>query len=1136
VYGKGVIVVGPQVWGPTTLEPTHAVTGQPSPDAPVILARGDLRYIQGTRVLGFPGLVVVLEPAEQQLVELLLKHHGTVPWSVVLQHMRQSSRAIHESQRVKAIVSGLWLKIGDADHTAIKLTDEGIAIPDEARLAAPRPFPSGAQVVGTGPARFNVETGELSVDEMTVAGMYHRGRFWHYELGSTRYEAVRQLLGSPGEWMALDAFYAGRQQLDFLESLRRGIGPVLSMQLQHRRAANEKIELMLQAWPEHAVAPRAEPGDRQDGTVSHAPQASPAPALDLVHSVVPGEGAGDWTVPELLHDEVMQRVFNDDGSLRAVWFRSGDAAEDDRRERAARLARVPAGMVFVHVPGDRGRAYLAGPDGQPARWVPAGVLAQVINGLGLPAGHEVMLAVCHVGQQGRDDTGYAEQVRDETARAVVFTDSMLWENLDTGQVVASGAQVVDGRLVPRVPPTGVFWRLPAQRGTARQRSTVSVFPPGGHLDLDLRHDWMHWGNNNDQPADDRPTSDGDRSTSDNGHPAPDNSGRLVPDRWTENAVYEMGPVRLVGRSLTLSTGQRGTLTETVARVLGYVLDNAGIRIRARQVAEALQITKASAVDAATTLSRLLPRELAVFFMEKDGYLVFHPAVEVPVRYHGDLAYYRRSGVLLFGTVAESLSAGRGAVLEQLVLADGGTVSAKTLAEGLRQRLKRAKPYAEPHNVVSAVVNDLNQVVGGGLVEGVQGGYRLADQPRVPGSTPAPPGVRHWPHAGPIHLNEDGHGFVFRTQTHGDRFVLDPKSDEFKLAWLLLDPANVNVPQEVETVLTAVYGSTPEEELRSGRESRHSRLQRLLDGLQAKIDRHGDFIFAVPVWDDSGSGRLGQRQRYRFVAHSPDSPNGLTRYDSWYVWSGACKFQVSRRPSRRLDPGPAFLLGQLAAAHGGKLTRQEARKAWAFVKPTNLVGALRTALDAFGLEGAVQVQSRKPYQVWLVAHSEASTAEGAVVPWTQAGGGWRMNPHPGVPGHYRYVEYGASRESRLAQEARVAANDDTGTYGALTWRDADGIGYAVVGRSGINRHAEADLIAQMRMIMAGRDLSEALEVRLYVEYSPCETRPYYCRGLIERFLPQADVSYTWPWSPPQARNASKAARVEAIRALLSPEAR
>jgi hypothetical protein len=57
-----------------------------------------------------------------------------------------------------------------------------------------------------------------------------------------------------------------------------------------------------------------------------------------------------------------------------------------------------------------------------------------------------------------------------------------------------------------------------------------------------------------------------------------------------------------------------------------------------------------------------------------------------------------------------------------------------------------------------------------------------------------------------------------------------------------------------------------------------------------------------------------------------------------------------------------------------------------------------------------------------------------------------------------------------------------------------------------------------------------EVRIFVEYSPCDTPPRWCQQDLADNLPNAEVSYSWPWNPRDVRADSRTAFTAAIATL------
>jgi hypothetical protein len=156
---------------------------------------------------------------------------------------------------------------------------------------------------------------------------------------------------------------------------------------------------------------------------------------------------------------------------------------------------------------------------------------------------------------------------------------------------------------------------------------------------------------------------------------------------------------------------------------------------------------------------------------------------------------------------------------------------------------------------------------------------------------------------------------------------------------------------------------------------------------------------------------------------------------------------------------------------------------------------------------------------------------------------RSDPNAGVPGAYRPVRYGDTPESRIAQQARLNDGNRSNVYGGMSM-DYDGRRYSTHGRSSGDVHAEGDMMDRMRRDIAdhqnrGRppgehirpedvDLRRGSNAQVYVEYSPCDTRPRYCQDQLRDSLPgDTQVSYSWPWQPRDVRDQSRADAAEAI---------
>lgn len=112
------------------------------------------------------------------------------------------------------------------------------------------------------------------------------------------------------------------------------------------------------------------------------------------------------------------------------------------------------------------------------------------------------------------------------------------------------------------------------------------------------------------------------------------------------------------------------------------------------------------------------------------------------------------------------------------------------------------------------------------------------------------------------------------------------------------------------------------------------------------------------------------------------------------------------------------------------------------------------------------------------------------------------------------------------------------YGAVTWRDPDGHAYQATAHADKTKHAEQNLMQEMRQQVANRrgvsadqvDLASMSGVRMFVEYSPCDTAPRRCQEDLANSLPQAQVAYSWPWNPRDARPQSRQEASTAIASL------
>jgi uncharacterized protein YwbE len=109
-----------------------------------------------------------------------------------------------------------------------------------------------------------------------------------------------------------------------------------------------------------------------------------------------------------------------------------------------------------------------------------------------------------------------------------------------------------------------------------------------------------------------------------------------------------------------------------------------------------------------------------------------------------------------------------------------------------------------------------------------------------------------------------------------------------------------------------------------------------------------------------------------------------------------------------------------------------------------------------------------------------------------------------------IEYGSTDLSRAVQNERIMTRNVGGNYAA--GRLADGT--IIVGKSTAEFHAEESVIQQ-----AG----EQQIVDLYTEREPCAAKCYYLtQGM--------NVTWSWPWNPPEVRAATNAAVRAAAREL------
>lgn len=105
-------------------------------------------------------------------------------------------------------------------------------------------------------------------------------------------------------------------------------------------------------------------------------------------------------------------------------------------------------------------------------------------------------------------------------------------------------------------------------------------------------------------------------------------------------------------------------------------------------------------------------------------------------------------------------------------------------------------------------------------------------------------------------------------------------------------------------------------------------------------------------------------------------------------------------------------------------------------------------------------------------------------------------------------------SRKVQEARLAAGDRRHNYAAALLEDGD----TVIGVSNKRHHAEVDILENKAN---GRKV-----ISSFTEFEPCG---FKCGPKLDRSK-ITDVTWSFPWNPPEVRPASRAARDEAIRRL------
>jgi hypothetical protein len=130
-------------------------------------------------------------------------------------------------------------------------------------------------------------------------------------------------------------------------------------------------------------------------------------------------------------------------------------------------------------------------------------------------------------------------------------------------------------------------------------------------------------------------------------------------------------------------------------------------------------------------------------------------------------------------------------------------------------------------------------------------------------------------------------------------------------------------------------------------------------------------------------------------------------------------------------------------------------------------------------------------------------------------------------------------SQLVQQQRKLDRNDKNNYASASWVDANGQTHTAVAKSvGKNNHAEKELLDEIRNKVARQqgippadvDLTSLNNLQVYSEYEPCTTKPNFCGQMLSREVPQAKVSYTWPWDPPSVRPQSRADFIAAMKAL------
>jgi hypothetical protein len=233
----------------------------------------------------------------------------------------------------------------------------------------------------------------------------------------------------------------------------------------------------------------------------------------------------------------------------------------------------------------------------------------------------------------------------------------------------------------------------------------------------------------------------------------------------------------------------------------------------------------------------------------------------------------------------------------------------------------------------------------------------------------------------------------------------------------------------------------------------------------------------------------------------------------------------------LSPSVAFACGGVSYEGGGGETSDCGEAASltgaVLVGAAAATAALALALASF-LRGKV---SEAEFTSILAA---ISTSVGAKPTATRG----RADPDAGVPSRYQEVRYGSTTESRLVQAARLQHVNKRNVYGAVTWKDGAGNRYESIQRSDRAGHAEQYVLDDMRQQVAARqgkrpeevDLTQMTDVTMFIEFSPCDTPPRWCQQELADNLPQAEVSYSWPWSPRDARAQSRVEFATAVETL------